>query len=73
MHDAPDAPAHVVPLGIAHGVLGVADDETGKIGNVERAVETELDVDGAKRAVLRAEHIEAIRRHEGAGIRVHGR
>ena len=70
--DAPDATTHVVPLRIAHGMLGVPDDQTGEIGHVERAVETELHVDGAKRAVFRAEHIEAIGRDERAGIRLHG-
>jgi hypothetical protein len=68
VHDAPDAAARVVPLGIAHRVLRVADDQAGEIGNVERAVETELHIDGAKRAVLRRQHIEAIRRHERPAI-----
>ena len=68
----PDAPIDVVAPRIPEADLAVLDDRVVPVGDVDRAVGADLDVDGPERDVTRTQHVgHALRRVPGAVVRDH--
>ena len=57
--DTPDAALHVVPTHVAHRVLGMTDDGTGEVGDIESPVHPELHVHGSEGRILGGNQVEA--------------